>query len=105
MVNESQIRKALEEYPDLAETVVQAQGLPPKEGDYKPKKFEILFEGVLVSSRQEGQQPFDLMLPVDCRPNVIEMYGDEELLLVKAGDALLLNRLPENLEWNNYATN
>ncbi len=103
MLPESQIREILVDRPDLIDTVLEAQQLPSKPWEYRPDMLAILFEGVLVAAYKQKKKLFSLTLPADFKPEVIEIYGDEELLLVKASGEMLVNRLPDNVGWTTYA--
>lgn len=103
MLSESQIREILIDRPDLIDAVLESQKLPSKPWEYRPDVLAILFEGVLVAAYKQRKRLFSLTLPADFKPEVIEIYGDEELLLVKAGGELLVNRLPDTVGWTTYA--
>ena len=103
MLSESQIREILVDRPDLIDTVLAAQDLPSKSWEYRPDVLAILFEGVLVAAYKERRKLFSLTLPADFAPEMIEIYGDEELLLVQASGQMLVNRLPDNVGWTTYA--
>lgn len=103
MLSESQIREILVDRPDLIDTVLEAQQLPSKPWEYRPDLLAILFEGVLVAAYKQRRKLFSLTLPADFSPEVIEIYGDEELLLAQASGQMLVNRLPDNVEWTTYA--
>ncbi len=100
------IETALSDFPALAEETTHAAALPSMPCDYNPSSLEFFFEDVSVLLKRDGALVHQLFFPPNYVPTVIALYGDEELLLVKVGDDILVNRLPENFikaEWNHYA--
>jgi len=101
----TEIAAALRDFPALAEEAIQAAALPPLPCDYNPQSLECFFEDVSVLLKKGEVIVHQLSFELDYVPTVITLYGDEELLLVKAGHDILVNRLPENFikaEWTCY---
>lgn len=101
----TEIAAALRDVPALAAEAIQAAALPPLPCDYNPQSLECFFEDVSVLLKKAGVIVHQLAFEPDYVPAVITLYGDQELLLVKAGHDVLVNRLPENFikaEWQCY---
>lgn len=99
------IAAALRDFPALAAEAIQAATLPSMPCDYTPRSLECFFEDVSVLLKTEGVIVHQLFFAPDYVPAVITLYGDQELLLVKVGQDMLVNRLPENFikaDWTSY---
>jgi len=95
----------LRDFPALAEEAIQAAALPSMPCDYNPRSLEFFFEDVSVLLKTDGVIVHQLFFDPDYVPAVITLYGDQELLLVKVGQDILVNRLPENFikaDWTSY---
>ncbi|RMH43462.1 MAG: hypothetical protein D6694_07045 [Gammaproteobacteria bacterium] len=97
-----------ERFPDVARQLQDALGKDPKEPEYEPGHMEIYFDGIRVL-RQEGKSVVEQrFFDPNYSPLFIFIYGDGELLLVKARGHLFLNRLPNEsrpLDWKVYELN
>jgi hypothetical protein len=77
--------------------------LPRKGEDYHPLRLEIYCDDVLTYVRESGQTTHELQLPAQYYPDLITIYGDDELILAVSRNQILLNRLPEaQPEWKTY---
>jgi hypothetical protein len=87
----------------IAQEVAIASQLPRKADDYHPTRLELYFDDVLAVVREAGQTTHELQLPAQYRPDIITIYGDDELILAIAHTHVLLNRLPKaQQEWQTY---
>jgi hypothetical protein len=87
----------------IAQEVAAASHLPRKADGYHPTRLELYFDDVLAVVRESGETTHELQLPAQYRPEIITMYGDDELILAIAHTQVLLNRLPEvQQEWQTY---
>jgi hypothetical protein len=77
--------------------------LPCKGEDYHPLRLEIYCDDVLAYVREFGKTMHELQLPAQYHPDLITIYGDDELIFAVAHNQVLLNRLPEaQPEWRTY---
>lgn len=97
-----------QKFPEVAKQLRNALNEKAKEPGYNPGTLEIYFDGNRVL-RQEGKEVVDQrFFDPDYRPFFVFIYGDDELLLVKGRDYLLLNRLPDEsqaADWKIYELN
>lgn len=101
----SHISAVLSSFPGLAAQTIKALDLPSQPPDYRPLRFEAHFNGRLVLLVESNQIIYEARkFPLDYRPMVITLYGDSELLFVRVGPEVLLNRLPVTYTpaWKTY---
>jgi hypothetical protein len=99
------VSNLLHHFPAIAKEIIEAKKLPAKPVDYQPVTVEIYFDDVLAVKQINGVIQHELPVPANYVPDVITLYGDDELLLVQADRQILFNRLPQNFEqqdWISY---
>lgn len=101
----SRISSALAGQGVLATQVIAALNWPIKSPDYQPIRLEVHFNSSLVLLQESGRLVYQHAgFAPGYRPKILSIYGDSELLFVKAKDEILLNRLPQQFlqEWKHY---
>ena len=91
--------------PGLQLQLVDAIRKAPHPTDYRPTRLEVRFDGKLVLIQENGNVFYEAKgFAPTVSPKLITVYGDGELLFVKAMGEVFLCRIPISFspQWVSY---